>query len=362
MATFLRMGEGKGWTMVTALMALSYPYFERLIWREFGPTIMTGDYDIVHRVTPLTPTAVSPIARKCAKAGVPFMIGPINGGVPWPKGFDAERRREKEWLSYVRGIYKLLPGRRKMLNATRAIIAGSRHTAGEIPKQFADRGVWLPENAIDLERFNLRSTQQMDGPLRACFIGRLVPYKGADMAILAAADFLAAGKMTLDIIGDGPMRAQLEALVQEQGLQEAVTFHGNLEHTKVQEVAAQTHVMTFPSVREFGGGVVLEAMVLGVVPIIVDYAGPGELVTDATGYKIPIGPREEIVTSMRAILEKLVEDRSDLPRKSAAATKLVQEHFTWPAKARQVREIYDWVLVGRDQRPDFTITSETGQP
>lgn len=361
-ATFLRMGEGKGWTMVTALMALSYPYFERLIWREFGPTIMAGDYDIVHRVTPLTPTAVSPIARKCAAAGVPFMIGPINGGVPWPKGFDAERRREKEWLSYVRGIYKLLPGRRKMLNATRAIIAGSRHTASEIPRQFADRVVWLPENAIDLDRFNLRSTQRMEGPLRACFIGRLVPYKGADMAILAAADFLAAGKMTLDIVGDGPMRAQLEALVQEQGLQDAVTFHGNLEHTKVQEVAAQTHVMTFPSVREFGGGVVLEAMVLGVVPIIVDYAGPGELVTDATGYKIPIGPREEIVTSMRAILEKLVEDRSELPRKSAAATKLVQEHFTWPAKARQVREVYDWVLGGRDQRPDFTITSETGQP
>lgn len=352
-ASFLRMGRGKGWTMMTAAAAISYPYFERLVWKSFGAAIRAGEYDIVHRVTPLTPTTVSPIAAKCDAAGVPFILGPINGGVPWPKGFEKERRREREWLSYIRNAYKLLPGRRRMFRSTRAILAGSMHTASEIPSEFADRVIWLPENAINLERFNRVSPQRLVEPLRTCFIGRLVPYKGVDMALEAAASLLAQGKLTLDIIGDGPMRAELEAKVKALGLESVVTFHGNLEHQRVQDVASKANLLTFPSIREFGGGVVLEAMALGVVPIVVDYAGPGELVVPGIGYKIPISPREGIIDALRQTLEGIVENPSDLPEMAVRAREQMQSKFTWPAKAEQIREVYDWVLGKRATRPDF---------
>ena len=343
-----------GWTAGTAISGLSYLYFERQVWQQFGGQISDDEYDLVHRITPLTPTSQSPIATKCARAGVPFVMGPLNGGVPWPRGFDSERRREREWLSYVRSVYKLMPGRRKSLKAAAAIITGSRNTQSEIPLQLQDRTVYIPENGIDPKRFNKRAKQDISGPLRACFIGRLVPYKGPDMLLEAAGPALHEGRLILDIIGDGPMRNGLEAHVQQAGLEKAVTFYGMLDHHEVQDVAVQSNLLTFPSIREFGGGVVIEAMSLGVVPLIVDYAGPGELVGPNTGFKVPIGTRSEIVATFGAQLEAILADPSALPDIGAASQAYVQSKFTWEAKAAQILDVYTWALADRRQpTPDF---------
>lgn len=341
LANLLRMGQGRGWTMTSAINAISYPYFEHLVWKRFGADIRGGRFDVVHRVTPLTPTTTSPLAHKCASAGVPFVMGPLNGGVPWPKGFDSERRKEREWLSYIRSAYKILPGRRKMLRAAAKIIVGSKHTGTEIPHRYADKVHYIPENGIDLSRFSQVASQDLQGPLRAVFIGRLVPYKGLDMGISAAQELLASGKMKLDVIGDGPMRGALENQVEKLGLQDSVQFHGQLAHTDVQSVAVGANILLFPSIREFGGGVVLEAMSLGVVPVIVDYAGPGELVTPETGLSVPIGSRDQITSDLRVVLENLVAKPEVLPELAKRGREVIKSDFTWAAKSKKIAEIYD---------------------
>ncbi|CUH64604.1 GDP-mannose-dependent alpha-(1-6)-phosphatidylinositol monomannoside mannosyltransferase [Thalassovita gelatinovora] len=353
----LRMGEGKGWTALQLINALSYPYFEYLIWKRFGPMLRKGQYDVVHRVTPLSPTISSPIARKCARIGVPFVVGPLNGGVPWPKGFDAERRREREWLSYLRAAYKLMPGRRGMLRHAAAIIVGSHHTRSEIPARFQDKTVYIPENAIDPDRFNARAAAP-DGVLRACFIGRLVPYKGPDMLLEAALPLLQKGLLQLDLIGDGPQMESLKRFAADHEIENAVTFHGWLDHGDVQNVAAQSQLLAFPSVREFGGGVVLEAMALGLVPLIVDYAGPSELVTPGTGFKVPIGSRDQIVAGFHTRLTELASHPEELTHIGVNARNRVDEFFTWDRKADQVLAVYDWVLGHHSDKPNpFAATA-----
>lgn len=344
LASLLRMGQGKGWTMVTALSALAYPYFEHLVWKQFGASINAGEFDLVHRVTPLSPTIASSLAPRVAAAGVPFVLGPLNGGVPWPAGFDAERRQEREWLSYVRGAYRLNPAHRRMLRAATLILAGSRHTAGEIPAAFQNKVVFMPENGIAPERFNLTARQDPEGPLRGCFLGRLVLYKGPDMLLAAAAPLLRSGRLVLDFIGDGPMGDALREQAAQLGVKDAIRFHGNLPHEQVQQVLSNAHLLTFPSIREFGGGVVLEAMALGVVPMVVEYGGPGELVTPESGYLVPIGNREQIVARFGAQLEALAADRGELPAKAAAARQRVQSEFTWDAKAARIAGLYTRLL------------------
>lgn len=357
LAKVLRMGEGRGWTMITAISALAYPWFEHLVWRRFGDDIRAGRFDLVHRVTPLTPTISSPIAPKCRRYGVPFILGPLNGGVPWPPGFGAERRREREWLSYLRSAYKLLPGRYRTLEAASAIIAGSHHTESEIPERFRAKCIYVPENGIDRTRFPFTTPEQgTEGArLRACFIGRLVPYKGPDMLIESAAPLLHDGRLQLDIIGDGPMMADLRAQVERDSLSHAVQFHGWLPHEQVQEVARRSTVFAFPSIREFGGAVVLEAMALGIVPVVVDYGGPAELVTATTGFKVPLGRRAEIIEGFRERLCHLANAPDCLPAMGRAGRTRVERLFTWERKADQIREIYGWVLGERGEAPQFDM-------
>lgn len=282
-----------------------------------------------------------------------FVLGPINGGVPWPKGFEAERKREKEWLSNVRNLYKAMPGRRRMLKHASAIFVGSKFAEAEIPPQYRDKTIYLPENAVDPAKFSDQSKQDGKVPIRACFIGRLVPLKGVDMLLQAAAPFVRGGSLLLDIIGDGPMRQALESIANDEGIAGKVTFHGMLPHDQVGTIAAKNQMMIFPSIREFGGGVVLEAMALGVVPAVIDYAGPAELVDENTGYKIPIGSREDIIGSIQELLSKVIADPAALGQKSVAARQRVHDAFTWSQKAKQMHTVYDWVLNEGIEKPSL---------
>ena len=340
LASALRGGPGVGWTTQTALSSIVYPYFERLVWRRFGRDIAERKFDLVHRITPLTPTAPSSLARHCAREGVPFVLGPLNGGVPWPRGFDSARRREKEWLSYIRGAYKLLPGARSTFEYAAAVIAGSKFTLSEFPQKYKEKYAYLPENGIDPQRFARVAKRHVSGPLRAAFVGRLVPYKGPDMLLEAAAPHLRSGGLVLDIVGDGPLMPTLRDFVTREALESAVTFHGWVPHDKVQDVLCNSQLLAFPSVREFGGGVVLEAMALGVVPLVVDYAGPGELVDESTGYKVAIGSRASIVEEFRSVLGQLMLKPCVLDELSERCRERIRSRFTWDAKARAVLEIY----------------------
>jgi glycosyltransferase involved in cell wall biosynthesis len=350
----LRGGQGKGWTMLTALSSLSYYYFEHLVWKQFGDRLQSGEFDIVHRITPLSPTTPSLLARKCRRAGVPFMMGPINGGVPWPKGFDGARRKEKEWLSYLRGAYKLMPGYRSCRKNAAAIVVGSRDTYQQMPRRYHDKCVYIAENAIDPSRFTKARNRPAGSPLRAVFVGRLVPYKGADMLLEAVAPLVKSNLLSVEIIGNGPQRPELESLAERLEIKSGVTFCGWVSHDQLQDHLVQADVFTFPSVREFGGAVVLEAMAVGLVPIVVDYGGPSELVTDQTGFRIPIGSRAEIIRAYTELLTKLCRDPSLIDDISPRALQRAREVFTWDAKARDVLSVYTWVL-GKGEKPSFAV-------
>ncbi|MEM6333127.1 MAG: glycosyltransferase [Planctomycetota bacterium] len=363
-ANALRGGKGLGWTTMMAATALSYPYFERVVWRTFGEAIRNGNYDVVQRLTPLSPTVSSSLAGKCRKAGVPFVLGPLNGGVPWPKEYDHVRRQEREWLSYVRPLHRLLPGHGSTFKQAAAVIAGSADTFRLMPSSATGKMVYVPENAVDPSRFaglEAAATGDADepavsrfaAPLRVIFVGRLVPYKGPDVLLDAAAPLVKQGVVELTYAGDGPMMDGLRTTVEREGLGDGVRLLGRVPHDELAKELERAAVFGFPSIREFGGAVVLEAMAMGAVPVVVGYGGPAELVTEETGYALPMAGREALTAAFRERLGALAADPSGLAAMSVAGRRRVATRFTWAAKARQVVEVYRWVTGRRDDRPDY---------
>lgn len=342
----LRGGVGKGWTTAMAFSSLSYYSFELELWRQFKARIVAHEFDLVHRITPLSPTSQSIIASRLARERVPFIIGPLNGGLPWPKTFLNRQYAEREWLSHVRGLYKLMPAYRSTRRDSAAIIVGSKHTLGEMPRWSRDKLVYIPENGADINHSSALRDHSASLPLKVAFVGRLVPYKGADMLLDATADFQRRGQLELHIIGDGPQRTLLEAMVDRLGIRNSVKFYGWLPHHEVQSKLRAYDLMALPSVREFGGAVVIEAMALGLTPMVADYGGPSELVDNETGIRIPFRDRASLVQGMTRAIGNAIRSPVLLDNFGAAGRQKVLEKLTWDAKAKQILAVYDAVLGG----------------
>lgn len=358
----IRGGRGKGWTTSTAVASLAYYSFEMMVWRQFRERLIAGEFNLVHRVTPVSPTSQSPIAKRLAAHGIPFVLGPLNGGVPWPAEFRHRQEAENEWLSNFRWLHKMMPYYHSTRTYASAIICGSRHTFDEMPESTASKRIYLPENGVDLSRFSSRPNQSTSSRARAAFIGRLVPYKGADLLLRAASDLIKADALELHIIGDGPQMPLLRMLAQELSIGANLVFHGWVQHENIHEILKTCDFTVLPSIREFGGGVVIESMAMGLPAIVADYGGPAELVDHSRGIRVAFHDEASLIDGLRTAIAALVNDPARTRRLGEAGRAFVERHLTWEAKAKQLLDVYEAVASGRTdlaELPGFPIVKNT---
>ena len=85
-------------------------------------------------------------------------------------------------------------------------------------------------------------------------------------------------------------------------------------------------------------------MALGMTPVVIDNGGPRELVSEKTGYRVPLGTRASVVTAFRKILTMLAASPESVRAIGLRARDRVFRLFTWDVKARQIVQVYRWVL------------------
>lgn len=342
------------WPLRHALQFPIYFFFDRFIYKKFSSAVSHGSFDIVHTMTPILPRYPYKISKAC-KSGAkhtPFVLGPVNGGVPYPDAFKSISNREFGYLNWIRRIgAAVVPGYRQTYNSADKILAGSTYTANWVRETFPENAgsvQLLYENGVpeSFYRTNLtaESPSHNHDPVRfrLLFIGRLEPYKGCDMLLEAYGKISESVRRNLEltIVGDGSERENLESMARQLGIMAQVNFRGWLDHALVQEECANANLFCFPSVREFGGAVVMEAMAAGLPCIVVDNGGIGEYVTSQSGVKLaPLG-RAHVVDRMVKEITLLTENR---PRyqKMVEATKERAKEFSWSYKGQALATIYD---------------------
>lgn len=337
-----------------ALTAFGYPFslaFEWHAWRQLRRRIFEGSFDVVLRVLPMTAVLPSPFAFFLRRGPIPFVIGPINGGLPYVQGF-SQAKNEKQWTSILRGLYRFLPFARSTYRNAAAIIAASSQTYAEFAG-YRDKLFFVPEPGISrtLCSDDTRRTQP-SAKLELMFVGYLTPCKACDLALRAAAPILRSGLARFNVVGDGPERNRLQQLTKSLGIESAVSFCGWVDHAEVLRRLRDADVMVFPSVRDFGAGVVFEALASGAVPVVADFGGPGDIVYPEVGYKVPLTNESDFVAQMGTILTELAHNRDHLKRLRREGMAYARERLTWDAKAQDTTRVLDWV-VRRGPKPNF---------
>ena len=212
----------------------------------------------------------------------------------------------------------------------RRVIAGAQHCVAVSPQlaellsqqYLGSRWEYLP-NPLGAAFVEDADARQRDPAALFVFVcvARLSPEKGHAQLIEAfAAAFAGEPTVRLRLIGDGPMRSELQRLCAAQGIAGQVEFAGVLASEQVRDELAAANAFVLASDVETFGVAVIEALACGCPVLVTASGGPEHLVDGGNGVVIP--PRDPTVLRNALIRMRHEADRYDRAAIRASALRL----------------------------------------
>lgn len=285
-------------------------------------------FDMVHHVTLVSMRQPSFMGL----LGIPFIFGPASGGEEVPRQLLGSMQRKDRYYELVRCALNRVVRFDPLMHLTFAtadtIIATSSSTRDLVPAKY--RHKTEVQLAIGVDEDVRSQRQPMTSGFKVLFVGRLLAWKGVTLAVRAFAQLKQHyPDCRFTIIGKGPMLASMVSLERELGIADSVEHLPEVDHEQLQAMYGDFEVMLFPSMRDSGGLVVLEALRSGIPVVCLDQGGPGVIVNDTCGCVIDSSQTEaSIVHDLAGALIALANDRDRRTelRRGAVVRAL---DFTW---------------------------------
>ncbi|HEX6924060.1 MAG TPA: glycosyltransferase family 1 protein [Longimicrobiaceae bacterium] len=309
------------------------PYPDYRVSRPGGRALESAleefDPEIVHVVSP-TPMAIW-AQRYARRSAIPSVASFHTDFVSYFRYYRVRPLERFGWAA-LRWFYH----RSDRIYAPTETVARELREQGIGPVELWSRG-------IDLDAYNPRHRdQELRGKLGVddslpllLLVSRLVKEKDLADLVGIERELRARGvPFHLALVGDGPMREELEAALPD------ATFAGQQTGAELARWYASADVFVFPSTTETLGNVVLEALASGVPAVVVDRGGPQDLVRDGeNGY---VAPANDIV-GISDRLERLLRDRT-LRRSMGEAARRSASGRDWHTINRDLVSSYERLL------------------
>ncbi len=170
------------------------------------------------------------------------------------------------------------------------------------------------------------------------FVGSLIPRKGLPFLVEAARQVVKEKSDTkFLIVGEGPLRNQLDNSLKKTNLSGNFKFLGNLKDDQLSNVYNCADVFALPSIQEGQGIVLLEAQACAKPIVAFNIGGVNEAVRNGeTGLLVKLGNTTEFAD---AVL-KVISNKSLQEKMGANGRRFVLENFTWDVCAQKMLKVY----------------------
>jgi len=332
---------------LNSLMQPGYLPFYVRARRWIRARLQAGEqFDIAHQVIPVAMRYPSPAAG----LGLPLVVGPVGGSLESPPGFTAEEGATP-WWQRLRQLdaWRIRHDRllRNTYESADCVIGIADYVAEFLSDLRIQRLEIMSETAVHWVQ-PLVDRSQREGTTRLLHVGRTVRTKGLRDVIRAMAD-LRDLDVHLDVVGDGNDREACEELAIALDVEGLVTFHGKLPRDEVDAFYERADIFVFPSYREPGGNVSLEAMSFGLPVVICKRGGPGASVNDSCAIRLDSTSPEQLAADCAAAVRTLVTDRALRLRMGAAGREHVATHHLWAHRVARLNSIYCEIAAARGQ-------------
>ncbi len=147
-------------------------------------------------------------------------------------------------------------------------------------------------------------------------------------------------KLDLVIIGEGPEKANLQALIRDLGLEKEVFLHDLMPQETLNQYYNKCDIVVLPSIQEGFGLVVVEGQLCGKPVIGANSGGIPEIIEHGkTGLLFPPGDHESLASAM----EEVLGDRTLASRLSEAGYRSVGARFSQEAFLKKYVEVLRWI-------------------
>ncbi len=312
--------------------------------RKIRHLLATERFDLIHQYEPFAPRYPSPAAG----LGVPFILGPVGGGVESPRGFERELATEMPWFTRLRALDRWRFRHDPLLRHTYAsadlVLGIAPYVREMLSPVKLKRFELFHETGVDALPPPRQSRGVEKGTLKLLYVGRVVRSKGVRDAVRAVAELRDFPGVTLDIVGDGGDRAACEREAARLGVGARVHFHGWQPHEVVERFYHDADVFVFPSLREASGQVVIEAMSHGLAMVVAANGGPGFTVGNKCGLSVQADSPALYATALAAALRRLAVSPELVEAFGKCARARVAKEFLWDRKVERMSEFYEEVL------------------